>query len=401
MASDNKVLSLASKAGHILLENGAEISRVEDTMERIATHYGEKSENFFVLSNGIFTTGSGYANVEFIPIKGARLDKVVEVNQLSRDIVSKDLSVEEAEARLEQISVSAPKPAWEQLLGAAFGSAGFCALFGGSMNDCLASMIAGVLLWIFILTAGSRVTKMLSNILGGMIGTALCMILHAVGVGDNLGNMIVGTQILLIPGVAFTNGMRDLAGEDYLAGTTRLLDALMVFFCIALGVTLTFLAHSWIAGGMVLLHGTVTDPFTSTIPMQLLFSLIGTSAFAILFGVPRKYYLSCGLVGLLGWLTALLVMRYGHLSAVYGCFFATILVAVLSKAAARIQKCPATVFLICGIFPMIPGGGVFWSTYFAVSNQMPLALSSGFMAVKATVAIVFGIILISNILDRK
>ena len=123
MASDNKVLSLASKAGHILLENGAEISRVEDTMERIATHYGEKSENFFVLSNGIFTTGSGYANVEFIPIKGARLDKVVEVNQLSRDIVSKDLPVEEAEARLEQISASAPKPAWEQLLGAAFGSA--------------------------------------------------------------------------------------------------------------------------------------------------------------------------------------------------------------------------------------------------------------------------------------
>ena len=81
-----RILSLASEAGHILLENGAEISRVEDTMERIATHFGEQNENFFVLSNGIFTTGKAYANVKFIPIKGARLDKVVAVNQFSRDV---------------------------------------------------------------------------------------------------------------------------------------------------------------------------------------------------------------------------------------------------------------------------------------------------------------------------
>ncbi|MBR4817806.1 MAG: threonine/serine exporter family protein, partial [Bacteroidales bacterium] len=53
----NEILSLASDAGHILLENGAEISRVEETMKRIAGHYGEEREHFFVLSNGIFTTG--------------------------------------------------------------------------------------------------------------------------------------------------------------------------------------------------------------------------------------------------------------------------------------------------------------------------------------------------------
>ena len=52
-----EVLEVASEAGHILLENGAEISRVDDIMERIAAHYGVRSGNFFVLSNGIFTTG--------------------------------------------------------------------------------------------------------------------------------------------------------------------------------------------------------------------------------------------------------------------------------------------------------------------------------------------------------
>ena len=61
-----EVLRLASEAGRILLQNGAEISRVEDTMERIASHYGVQGENFFVLSNGIFTTGRSYANAQFI-----------------------------------------------------------------------------------------------------------------------------------------------------------------------------------------------------------------------------------------------------------------------------------------------------------------------------------------------
>lgn len=398
MEDSKEVLELAAQAGHVLLENGAEISRVEETMERISEHFGENSENFFVLSNGIFTTGRSYANVEFIPIKGARLDKVVEVNQFSRDISAGKYSLSEARTKLDEIRRSPAKPAWEQIIGAAFGSAGFCGLFGGSLMDCLASMIAGILLWTFILTAGARITKMLCNILGGIIGTALCMVLHHLGLGDNLGNMIVGTQILLIPGVAFTNGLRDLAGEDYLAGTTRLLDALMVFFCIALGVCLTFLIHRWITGGMILLSGTVTDPFTAKLPMQLAAALIGTAAFAVLFGVPRKFYFSCGIVAMLGWLTCIATVRYLHLSMIAGSFFATVLVALLSHLAAKTLKCPSTVFVICGIFPMIPGGGVFWSSYYAVSDQLTAALQTGLNSIKITIAIVFGIIIVSNIL---
>ena len=44
------------QAGHILLENGAEIFRVEETIDRICHYYGIESGNAFVLSNGIFIT---------------------------------------------------------------------------------------------------------------------------------------------------------------------------------------------------------------------------------------------------------------------------------------------------------------------------------------------------------
>ena len=95
---NSQVLDVASLAGHILLENGAEISRVEETMQRIASHFGVDSGHFFVISNGIFTTGSlgRYANVEFIPIRGIQLSKIVEVNNLSYDIAADRCSLEEA-----------------------------------------------------------------------------------------------------------------------------------------------------------------------------------------------------------------------------------------------------------------------------------------------------------------
>ena len=124
-----EVLKLASDAGHVLLENGAEISRVEETMERIADNYGESGEKFFVLSNGIFTTGKSYANAEFIPIKGARLEKVVAVNQLSREISKDNIPLPEAVSRLEKIKQLPAKPVWEQFLGAVFGCGGFCIIF--------------------------------------------------------------------------------------------------------------------------------------------------------------------------------------------------------------------------------------------------------------------------------
>lgn len=398
----DKVLEFASEAGRVLLENGAEISRVEETMERIASNYGEEGEKFFVLSNGIFTTGNSYANAEFIPIKGARLDKVVAVNQLSRDIASQKLPLGEARKRLQQIQQTPSKPAWEQYLGAAFGCGGFCALFGGSLLDCAASLVAAVLLNLFVMKLSTPyLSKTLGNICAGFLGTLLCIVFQSFGFGANLGNMVVGTLILLIPGVAFTNGLRDVANEDYLAGMTRLIDALMMFLCIAIGVCFAFVAHSWTAGGVIQLSGTSTDPLTAILPVQVLVALVGTYSFAILFGVPRRFYLQSGVVGMLGWLVYLVMMRYTPAGAFASTFLAATVVAFLSRFFALKFRCPSTVFLICGIFPLIPGAGVFWSAYYIASEQFDAAMSTGMNAVKITLAIVLGIIIASNVFHNR
>ena len=86
MTGEERAMRLAIDAGQILLENGAEIGRVERTMEHIASTYGVKDGSFFVLSNGIIATGQHYASAAHIPIRGMQLSRVVEVNQLSREV---------------------------------------------------------------------------------------------------------------------------------------------------------------------------------------------------------------------------------------------------------------------------------------------------------------------------
>ncbi len=390
------VLEVASEAGHILLENGAEISRVEDTMERISSHYGVHTGHFFVLSNGIFTTSSSnkYANVEFIPIRGIQLSKVVEVNRLSYRIAADKVSLTQARAELDAIRDEPMKPAWEQIVGSAFGAAGFCAVFGGGFMDCAAAFVVGTLLYLFLLFVSSRyLSKIVGGICNSLVATLLCLASYRLGFGSSLSNIIIGAIMPLIPGVPFVNGVRDLADSDYIAGTTRLTDAMLGFFCIALGVGTSFVLDGSIFQGMIELKGVTINAETAGLGWQTLAAFIGTFAFAILFGVPRQQYATCGIIGAIGWAAFLIMTRAGIAGTMVSITFSTVLICLMSRMVAVWDKCPSTVYLLCGIFPLVPGAGIFWFTYYLVAEKFRLSMTTGFNAGMAAIAIVLGIIL--------
>ena len=409
----SEVLEVASIAGHILLENGAEISRVEDIMARISTYFGVDKRNFFVLSNGIFTTGragkvekaggqaSTYANVEFIPIRPIQLQKVVEVNQLSYDISAGKCSLEEARVRLEKIRNTPAKPMWEQTLGSALGAAGFCAVFGGGWVDCAAAFVVGLLLYVFVLLVSGRyMSRIVGGICNALLATLLCLAFYRIGFGNSLANVIIGAVMPLIPGVPFVNGVQELANADYLAGLTRLTDALLGFFCIAIGVSVGFMLDGAIFHGLIALNGMWTNPETASLAVQALAAFAGTVGFAILFGVPRKHYIPAGIVGVLGWLLYLVLYRYAGLTPAVSTLISTAFIGILSRVSAVIMKCPAAVFLICGIFCLVPGAGIFWCSYYLVSSQLDLSSAAGFTAAKIAIAIVLGIILAMELPQR-
>ena len=123
--STREALDVASLAGDILLASGAEIFRVEETIDRIARAYGVDSSDAFVLSSGIFLTAESgkkqeFARVRHIPLSAARLDKVTAVNQLSREIEEGLHMPKEAKAWLLDIQRMPDKPRWHQVLASGY-----------------------------------------------------------------------------------------------------------------------------------------------------------------------------------------------------------------------------------------------------------------------------------------
>ena len=407
--SDEEVLDLALMAGHILLENGAEIYRVEETIDRICGYYGVNSENAFVLSNGIFLTAgsareSFFAKVQHIPVSGTHLNKVAAVNQLSREIVEGRHTIQDAYRLLEEIRTMPGKKRWMQTLASGVGSAAFCIFFGGTFGDSLAAFAAGICLYLYVLWLSvPHLSKIVGNIGGGALVTVVCCLLYLMGVGENLNFMMIGTIMPLVPGVAFTNSIRDVADGDYISGSVRMLDALLVFFCIAIGVGIGFSLISLVPGSGTLQEmgqlaegsgsGAMGDiEMFGQLAKEILSAVVGTVSFSVLFGVPREYYPYCGFIGGAGWLAYCLAELF--LPGSGPCFLATAVVILLSRTAAVVKHCPVTIFLIAGIFPLVPGAGVYWTVYHIVMEELFLAVSTGYSAMKEAIAIVMGIVFV-------
>lgn len=259
--TDREVNELALQAGYILLENGAEIFRIEETMQRICESYGVTTWDSFVLSNGMFVTseyhegGSErthfFAKVRQISVGKTNLAKVHAINQLSREIADGVVSLPEARERVLAIREMPGKRKCWRVLASAVGSAAFCYMLGGDLTDSAVAFGAGFILYLYILLCSEALhSKLVENLLGSALVTVICGICYRLGLGHSMNYMVVGSVIPLIPGVAFVTAIRDITNEDYISGFVRMLDALLVFFCIALGVAAGYTVLGFFGGGV-------------------------------------------------------------------------------------------------------------------------------------------------------
>lgn len=255
----HRVLDLALKAGRISLSNGAEILRVEETIEYICRHFGIEEMDAFVLSNGIFLTGYSagkevYARVKHVPAAGTHLGIVAAVNDLSREITAGHVTLDEAFERLEEIDRMQPKSARSQILAAGIGSAAFCYLMRGNLYDAIfTTIIAGILQAGLVLASKYKISRIINNILGGIFITLAALLVDSIPwpFQVNIHNMIIGCIMPLIPGVLFVNAIRDVASSDFISGLVKLLDALLVFVYIAIGVGCALAAYNDLVGGVL------------------------------------------------------------------------------------------------------------------------------------------------------
>ena len=126
-------------------------------------------------------------------------------------------------------------------------------------------------------------------------------------------------------------------------------------------------------------------------------SFVGTIAYAVLFNVPRRFYLGCGVSGMTGWMLSKFVVEYTTLSSAVASFLGTMGVVLVSRMLTVRLKCPITVFMVSGIVSLVPGAGVYFTAYYLVTNQLTLAAQKGLESVKIAFGIVLGIVCIVSI----
>ena len=392
----NILLELATDVAHRLAMSGAETFRVEDSVVLIMQAYGVEAEAFAIpncLTVSMETPdGVPMTRMKRIGYHGNDLDCVERYSNLSRRICREKPDpkvafqwLKEADRAKRQFSLSI------LLAGNFLGACGYSVFFGGSFWDSLFAGICGIAVGLVnLLMDRLKANAFFRTIIASFIMAVLAYGLSVVGVVQNADTVIIGTLMILVPGLLFTNALRDIIYGDTNSGLNRIVMVFMIAVAIALGTGAALQAVS----AAIALPPSVED-ILHPAAVQLLACMVGCLGFSILFNIHGPGGLLCTLGGVLTWATYMIVIALDG-SDILGYLWATIFASVYSEVMARIRKYPAISYLVVSIFPLIPGASVYYTMTHAVKGDMASFADMGMRTIAIAGAIAVGILLVST-----
>ena len=228
-------------AGRIIMENGGETYRVEETITRMGRAFGLESVESFAVPSGLFFSfrrpdGETETAVTRIHRGATNLQWVNEVNTISRQVEARELDAGQALARLRAVE-QMREPREDVLLpvAAAVCGAGFAMMFGGGVPEMVLAALASTLSQMLsMFLARRRMQAMVGTLLGSLI-TALVPTLAAQFFPLMLDATVGGALMPLLPGLAMTNAVQDAMRGDLLSGLCHGISAILTAGLIACG----------------------------------------------------------------------------------------------------------------------------------------------------------------------
>lgn len=392
----SELLDLATDLGYELAMCGAETFRIEESINRILATYGVSSE-VFAIPNCLIVSietpeGKPMTRMRRIGYHGNDLDGVECFNATCRAICNRKPEMEEARHWLNSIHlIRRNYSLFVHLLGNILGAFGFAFFFGGNLNDALLAGICGLVLGLMGRFMGTMKTNpFFKTITSSFVMALIAYGMAGLGMTNNVDAVIIGSLMILVPGLLFTNAMRDIIYGDTNSGVNRIVQVLLIAMAIALGT-----AAAW---------GVTADIWTHTAPnpaigysnlVQCFVCLIGCVGFAILFNVHSWGLPLCAIGGCCTWAVYLLSMEATGNIYVSN-FWATAFAAAYSEVMARIRKYPATSYLVVSLFPLLPGAGIYYTMGYALEGSMTLALHKGLETAAVAGVMAVGILVIST-----
>ncbi|OPJ57923.1 threonine/serine ThrE exporter family protein [Clostridium chromiireducens] len=236
----DKLLKVSTLAGKIMLESGAETYRVEETISRICLAFGAHTVDSFVIPTGIIVTVTYYDEVstlvQRITSRGVDLHKVDLINDLSRKIQTESIDIDDFKNEIINILKENRYSRLVTLLWSSIAAGCFSIMFGGNIKDFLSACLIGAAIKIVVIICEKlNINEFFINSLSGGLCALLAIILVQLNFANNLDKTIIGSIMLLVPGLTITNAIRDTIAGDFLSGITKASEAFLVAVSIAVG----------------------------------------------------------------------------------------------------------------------------------------------------------------------
>lgn len=391
------LLDIATEIGYQLAMSGAETFRVEESITRIFAAYGIEAEVFAIPNCMTISLETDrqkpLTRMRRIGHHGTNMDAVERYNQLSRRICTEQPEPSVAAQWLQETKFSLKMfPFFIRILGAVLCATGFTLVYGGSYTDALCSFFCGLAAGLIAqLFDKWNVNAFFSTIASAFAIAFIANLYGIMGFATNTDGIIISSLMLLVPGLLFTNALRDIIYGDTNSGINRIVQVLLIGVAIALGTGAAWNCLLPLGADLI-----VKTQMLHPVWLESVTSFVACVGFCIIFNIHGKGSALCALGGALTWAFFRIVQEFGvDMTSSY--FLATFFAAVYAEVMARVRKCPAIAYLVVSILPLLPGAGIYKTTVCVLDGDMAGFTSTAAQTVATAGAIAVGILIVSTI----
>lgn len=390
------LMELASELGTRLAVAGAETYRVEETILRVLAAYGLEARVYSVPGSLFITimVPDALPITQLIRMKniGTDLDAVEKYNNLSRRICDAKPDPHTALQWLQETEAarqSYPYPL--VLMGHILVACGLCVFYGGSPADTFCAGLCGLFLGLFDAFLGKfNSNAFFQKIASGFAMALFAYLLSEFGLSRNIDTSVIGTLMLLVPGLLFTNSLRDMIFGDINSGVNRAVTALLIACAVALGT-----AAAWNTAQYFWGIPPVPAPLDHSPLVTCLGTAVACTGFLYVWNIHGGGKWVCPLGGFLTWAVFCYADNLGFGYAMC-CLFGTLVAAAYAEVMARIRKYPAISYLVISLIPLIPGSNIYYTAQQAVQGNMDGFIREGTLTLITAGVMAVGIILVSS-----
>jgi len=236
----NEILNVATYAGKIMLESGAETYRVEEIINNISKAYGIEVPDSYATPTVIVASANHEGELKSVVVRITKrsvdLDKIHKVNDLSRNILTKNYDIKEFKEKLKSIDEEIRYSNLLTILCGGFGAFGFVYLFNGSLYDSLAAFIIGLVVkFVDIKSSKIGINSFFITVICSIVVAIMTVFMVKLNIVDDMDTVIISSIMLLVPGLAITNAIRDTIAGDLVSGVARGLEAFLTAVAVAVG----------------------------------------------------------------------------------------------------------------------------------------------------------------------